>query len=143
MWAGGGAAFLLMAHPSNQELVSLFISLSRLFWSRWWVWQYVSRFLGSVPTPSPLAGRPYFSSWLSTAFFIIVSIAEKEKVALRPGSCTSTSCSTNFLDLHGTCKRWCEWQPDVVLSPGTLEKGGYGLSRPWWEFRVYGILFRV
>ena len=40
------------------------------------------------------------------------------------------------LGLHSTSKQWCESLPDVVLGPGTLEKGGYGLSRPGWEFRV-------
>ena len=40
------------------------------------------------------------------------------------------------LGLHSSSKQWCEWLPDIVLGPGTLEKGGYGLSRPGWEFRV-------
>ena len=40
------------------------------------------------------------------------------------------------LGLHSSSKQWCESLPDVVLGPGTLEKGGYGLSRPGWEFRV-------
>ena len=29
------------------------------------------------------------------------------------------------------------------LRGGTLEKGGYGLSRPGWEFRVQGLGFRA
>ena len=40
------------------------------------------------------------------------------------------------LGLHSTSKQWCKSLPDVVLGPGTLEKGGYGLSGPGWESRV-------
>ena len=50
----------------------------------------------------------------------------KEKRSPRRGS----------FGLHCSFKQWCEWLSDVVLGPGTLEKGGYGLSRPGWEFRV-------
>ena len=42
----------------------------------------------------------------------------------------------NFLGLHSSSKRWRLWLPGVVLGPGTLEKGGYELSRPGWEFRA-------
>ena len=42
----------------------------------------------------------------------------------------------NSLGLHSSSKLWCEWLPGMCLGPGTLEKGGYGLSRPGWEFRV-------
>ena len=40
----------------------------------------------------------------------------------------------NSVGLQRSCKRWCEWLPGVVLGLGTLEKGGYSLSRPGWEF---------
>ena len=45
------------------------------------------------------------------------------------GAARWSSRSHNFLGLHSRSKRWCEWLPGVVLGPGTLEKGGYGLSR--------------
>ena len=34
--------------------------------------------------------------------------------------------------------RACGGCPGRILGPGSLEKGGYGLSRPGWEFRVQG-----
>ena len=56
------------------------------------------------------------------------------------GYCTGTGGAAhaqhNSLGLHSKSKRWCLSLSGAVLGPGTLEEGGYGLSRPEWEFRV-------
>ena len=53
-----------------------------------------------------------------------------------PASGAAAHALHNSLGLHSSSKRWCEWLPGVVLGPGTLEKGGCGLSRPGWQFMV-------
>ena len=68
-------------------------------------------------------------------------IAEKRRRGLlgeapAPAPGGAAHALDHSLGLHSTSKQWCESLPDVVLGPGTLEKGGYGLSRPGWEFRV-------
>ena len=55
----------------------------------------------------------------------IMRITEKEKGP--QGSSRSTEL---FRLAYSRSERWCEWLWGVVLCPGTLEKGGYSLSRP-------------
>ena len=55
---------------------------------------------------------------------------------LRQHSAVQLTLEHDSLGLRSSSKRWCEWLLGVVLGPGTLEKGEYGLRRPGWQFRV-------